>query len=109
MKQSIPAWLVYLTPVGWFIAWIQYRRSGERSPLLLLHLRQMMGLMILLSVIWISEQVVLPFPGKPALFFSFNFLLFLSWLIGLKDAILQKERTLPIIGPLLQVACMFLR
>lgn len=109
MKKDLPPWLAYLTPVGWLIAWIQYKRSGIRSSLVLLHLRQMMGLVILLALLWILQAVYIYSERIQYLTIPGYFLLFILWLKGFSDALMNKEKPIPLVGKPLQQVCMFLR
>jgi hypothetical protein len=108
MKKELPAWLAYLTPVGWLILWIEYKRSGSRSTIVLLHLRQMIGLMILLVMVWMLQAIYIYSKRVNYIATPAYFLLFFLWLMGLSDAIRNKAKPLPIIGRIIQQALLFI-
>ena len=107
MIKEPPPWLAYLTPAGWIIALLQFKQSGSKSPLVLLHLRQMMGLMILLALFWILQAVYIYSERINYVIIPFYFLLFFLWIKGFSDALNEKEKPLPVIGMMLQQACLF--
>lgn len=108
MKKELPAWLAYLTPVGWLILWIEYKRSGSRSTIVLLHLRQMIGLMILLVMVWMLQAIYIYSKRVNYIATPGYFLVFFLWLKGFSDAIRNKAKPLPIIGRIIQQALLFI-
>lgn len=107
MIKEPPPWLAYLTPLGWIIALLQFKQSGSKSSVVLLHLRQMMGLMILLVLLWILQAVYVYSERINFVTIPSYFLLFLLWIKGFSDALMNKEKTVPAIGKMLQQACLF--
>jgi len=107
MIKEPPPWLAYLTPLGWIIALLQFKQSGSKSSVVLLHLRQMMGLMILLVLLWILQAVYVYSERINFVTIPSYFLLFLLWIKGFSDALTNKEKTVPFVGKMLQQACLF--
>lgn len=109
MTKETPAWLAYLTPLGWLIAWLQFKQSGSNSPFVLLHLRQMFGLMVILALLWILQAVYIYSERINYVTVPSYFVLFILWIKGFSDALMNKEQPIPLIGKMLQLACLFIR
>jgi len=109
MIKEPPPWLAYLTPLGWIIALLQFKQSGCKSSVVLLHLRQMMGLMIILVLLWILQAVYVYSGRVNYITIPSYFLLFGLWIKGFSDAINNREKPVPVIGKMLQQACLFIR
>lgn len=104
MNHKSTAWVAYLTLVGWLIAFLQYRNSEEKSPLVRFHLRQMFGLMVGYILIWMLSQVLYMgiFPGIWTLQWVLWVALFIFWLVGIVSALNGEEKPLPLIGNIFQ-------
>jgi hypothetical protein len=109
MINTNSAWLAYLSPIGWLIALLQFKQTGSKSSLVLLHLRQMMGLMIILVLLWILQAVYIYSERVNYITIPSYFLLFGLWIKGFSDAINNREKPVPVIGKMLQQACLFVR
>ena len=109
MNREIPAWLAYLTPIGWLIAYLQYSKSDKTSSLVVIHLRQMLGLCLMLIAVWMLQVIYIYSERINYITIPSYFLLFLFWSKGLFDALKKKEKPLPVIGKMLQQVCLFVR
>ena len=99
VSQTTPktiAILAYCTLIGRIIAMVL---DKERSSLARFHIRQ--GLGIYLLFILSGMLFIIPFFGW-ILGLSLRLLLFVLWLIGLLDAVAEKEKPVPIFGEYFQ-------
>ena len=106
MSSRLPAVLVYLLPVlGWLYVYVFERRNSFA----LYHLRQAIGLVIFLVVILIAWAVVgwllawIPYLGILsialfALVVSAYIYGIVAWLIGIYNALSDRESPLPLFG-----------
>jgi uncharacterized membrane protein len=109
MDTRTTAWVAYLTLIGWIIALVQYSNSSEKSSLVLFHLRQMFGLMVLYAGVWVLMAVLSYMPGSWALGWVLYVALFILWLLGLLGAVSGEEKPIPILGPLFQQWFQFIK
>lgn len=93
--------LCYLTIIGWIIAFLLH--SGDKTKLAAFHLRQSLGLMVLILAIYLINYplVSIPFFGGIASLIL-NAALVVLWVIGLLYAIKAEEKPLPVIGEYFQ-------
>tara|TARA_R110002012_G_scaffold81945_4_gene207523 strand:+ start:61560 stop:61889 length:330 start_codon:yes stop_codon:yes gene_type:complete len=83
--------VAYFTFVGLIIAVIM--NIDKRNPFTTFHIRQMLGLVIMLLVSNITEKYISSWLGTT--FWAFTFV---SWLFGLFYAFKSEMKPLPIIG-----------
>ena len=90
----------YITLFGWIIALIIH--SSNKTRIGAYHLRQTLGLMILIGLVAIFGYVLnfLPFGGLMGL--ALNIGLLVLWLMGLISAINGQEKPLPLVGGMFQ-------
>lgn len=93
--------ICYLTIVGWIIAFLLH--SSDKTRLAAFHLRQSLGLMVLILAIYLIN-----YPLVSILFFGgiaslvLNVALVVLWIIGLLSAIRAEEKPLPFLGEYFQ-------
>lgn len=101
-EDTTVAIISYLTLIGWVIALVMH--NGEnKTKLGAFHIRQSLGLMILMFAIWI---VAIIFVFIPFIGLVINLLLWLGmlglWIMGLIAAVNGQEKPIPGIGPMFQ-------
>ena len=95
--------LAYVTIIGWVVAYLQYKKSSDRNPLVNYHLGQSLGLIILTFILGIAISIVVSI--VPSLYFlslivSVLSLVFL--LLGVVAANNEVLKPLPIVGRLFE-------
>lgn len=103
MSNRTMAILAYVTIIGWVVAYLQYKKSTDRNPLVNYHLGQSLGLIILTFILGIAISVVVSI--IPSLYFlslivSALSLVFL--LLGIVAANNEVAKPLPIVGKLFE-------
>jgi uncharacterized membrane protein len=90
----------YFTLLGWIIALILH--NGNKTRLGAYHLRQTLGLMVIVIAVSIFRYILnmIPFGGLIGLGLNIGLLVF--WILGLISAISGQEKPIPIIGDLCQ-------
>lgn len=109
MDAKTTAWVAYLTFIGWIIALVQHGNMNPKSSLVVYHLRQMFGLMILYFLVWMLYAVMIWVPGIWTLRWVLLAGIFVLWLIGLLNAVNGEEKPIPVIGPLFQQWFQFIK
>lgn len=109
MDAKTTAWVSYLTLIGWIVAFVQHSNMKEKSSLVVFHLRQMFGLIVLYAAIWILYSTFIFVPGLWSLRWVLQVGLFVLWLIGLLGAVNGEERPVPLLGPLFQQWFQFIK
>ncbi len=95
--------LAYVTIIGWVVAYLEYKKSTERNPLVNYHLGQALGLMILTFVLAIALTVVsfiVPTLSFLSLILSGLSIVFL--LLGVVAANNEVIKPLPLVGKLFE-------
>ncbi len=93
----------YITIIGWIIAFVLHKTNDDRSAAAGFHIEQSLGLIIVaiaLSLLSMILGAIIPFIGL--LFFFVNLGLIVLWVIGLINAIQEKQQPIPLIGPIFQ-------
>jgi uncharacterized membrane protein len=100
MDQKTISWVSYLTIIGWIIALVTYNGSADKSSLARLHIRQMLGIMILsFGIVIVSTAVSLVLgSGLGGLIGLLQIVTFVLWLIGLIAAVNGQEKPIPVFG-----------
>ena len=103
MSNKTMAILAYVTIIGWVVAYLQYKKSSDRNPLVNYHLGQSLGLIILTFILGIIVSVVLSI--APSLYFLSYILSALSLvflLLGVIAANNEVSKPLPVVGKLFE-------
>ncbi|WP_316736788.1 DUF4870 domain-containing protein [Pedobacter aquatilis] len=103
MSNKTMAILAYVTIIGWVVAYLEYKKSTERNPLVNYHLGQALGLMILTFVLAIALTVVsfiVPTLSFLSLILSGLSIVFL--LLGVVAANNEVIKPLPLVGKLFE-------
>lgn len=103
MSNKTMAILAYVTIIGWVVAYLQYKKSSDRNPLVNYHLGQSLGLIILTFILGIILSVVIAI--IPSLYFLSLILSALSLvflLLGIVAANNEVIKPLPLVGKLFE-------
>jgi uncharacterized membrane protein len=109
MDSKTTAWVSYLTIVGWVVSLLQYNNMSVKSSLVLFHIRQMFGLMLLFVATQLLTIVMVYVPGFYTITWVLYVGLFVLWLMGILAALNEEEKPIPIIGVLFQQWFQFLK
>jgi uncharacterized membrane protein len=93
MKNSdakVVAIFSYVTLVGWIVAIVLH--NNNRSELGAYHLRQSLGLMLTMAVLWFI----------PVIGWILNIVLFIFMIIGLIYASQEEQKPVPVVGEFYQ-------
>ena len=109
MDQKTISWVSYITIIGWIIAIVSYNSSPDKSSLAKFHLRQSLGLMLTVMVVYAVRAFAFYAIGFLALALSIlSFGLFVLWLLGLIAAVQGEEKPVPLLGAFYQKAISFI-
>jgi uncharacterized membrane protein len=91
----------YITLIGWIVALIIH--SSNKTSLGAYHLRQTLGLMILIVIISIFKYLtfMMPLAGW-AVSLGLNLGILVLWIFGLVNAASGQEKPIPLVGTLFQ-------
>lgn len=88
----------YITILGWIVSYILYSNGGK-SPLAKYHLKQSFGLGILGALFGITSMIVVPeTPSLTVLFIVIKLGMFIFLTLGIRNAINQQQKPVPVIG-----------
>src|SRR5690242_6222099 len=99
MTNRTTAIVAYITVIGWVIAYLEYRKSTEKSGFVHYHLTQALGLMIFSIVLGIISGILLSIiPALSIVFYIISLVPFVLMLMGIITASNNAERPVPLIG-----------
>jgi uncharacterized membrane protein len=87
---KVVAIISYITLVGWIVAIVLH--NNNRSELGAYHLRQSLGLMLTMAVLWFI----------PVIGWLLNIVLFIFMIIGLIYASQEEQKPVPVVGEFYQ-------
>jgi DNA-binding helix-hairpin-helix protein with protein kinase domain len=87
--------LAYITLIGFISALVMHRNASHRTALGAHHLRQVLGLSITVTALWIFGILSIPFLGA-----LIQLGLFVLWLLGFLAAIRGQRKPVPLLGKL---------
>jgi uncharacterized membrane protein len=98
------AFLSYLTPIGWIIAYVLHQNNVVKSRVAAFHIRQALGIFLLGIVLIIIGVIfsILPLIGPLTLFLA-KLITLVLWLIGLYNAYERRMVEVPVVGNLFQI------
>lgn len=103
MSNKTMAMVAYITIIGWVIAYLQYKKSTDRSPLVNYHLGQSIGLVILSIVLSIVMGILVAIiPGLYILSYAVSIITLVLLLMGIIAANNEVMKPLPIVGKLFE-------
>lgn len=94
MDKKTTSWVAYLTFIGWIVAYL----AGDKEEAKF-HLNQSLIIWLGVVCVYLASIILvfIPILGWLAIGVA-NLFLFICWIIGLVNAINQKEEELPLIG-----------
>lgn len=92
--------LSYMTFIGWIVAFILHQRHKTRLGAY--HLRQMLGLMLLIILLMILGFPLARVPYGWLFGDLLNLALLILWIFGLVAAVNGDEKPVPLVGDLFQ-------
>ena len=90
----------YITLIGWIVALIMH--NSNKTRLGAFHLRQMLGLIILVAMVYILGYVLNFIPMGWLIGTALNIGILIFWIMGLIAAASGEEKPMPIIGDMFQ-------
>lgn len=95
--------VAYITIIGWLIALIIHKGKDDKSPAAGFHIEQSLGLIITAIAVAIIGQVLISIAGIFGLIMMIvNLGVLVLWVLGLINAINEKQEPIPLIGPFFQ-------
>jgi len=103
MKQKTIAIIAYITLIGWIIAYLEFKKSKEKSALANYHLGQSLGV-IITSILFsiLSSMVLFIVPSLGFVFYLVLLFPFILMLLGIITANNGLEKPVPLIGSLFE-------
>lgn len=98
-QDNTIAWISYITPIGWIIAFVLFMNGDRGNTLSRFHLRQSLGIYLSSLIVSVISAAILfiPFIGGLTLTII-NIGLFILWILGLVAAIQREEKPVPLLG-----------
>jgi uncharacterized membrane protein len=103
MSNKSKAIVAYITIIGWIIAYLDYKKSADKSQFVNYHLGQSLGLIILSFILGIAASIIVAI--IPSLYFislAISFLTLVLLLMGIIAANNEATKPLPIVGKLFE-------
>ncbi len=95
--------VAYITIIGWIIAFVLFKGKEDRSQQAAFHLEQSLGLIIVAVAVAIIGNILVAIAGIfSLLLLVVNIGIIVLWVLGLLNAINEKQEPIPLIGPLFQ-------
>jgi len=95
--------VAYITIIGWLIALIVHKGKDDKSAAAGFHIEQSLGLILTAIAVSIVGQILASILGILGLLMMIvNLGLIVLWVIGLINAINEKQEPIPLIGPFFQ-------
>jgi len=103
MTNRTMAIVAYITIIGWIVAYLSYRKSDDKSPLVKYHLTQSIGIILFSIVLSIVSGVLVGIlPSLATLFYIISLCPFILMLMGIITASNEAQRPIPLIGKLVE-------
>lgn len=103
MSNKTMAIVSYITIIGWIIAYMEYKKSADRSPLVNYHLGQALGLFITSVVLSVAMTiVVMIIPTLGLLYSAVSVLYLVLLLMGIIAASNEAMKPVPVVGRLFE-------
>lgn len=110
MDAKTTSWVSYLWWIGWIISLVTSNSTNPKPSLVVFHLRQSFGLLVISIALYILRVMTLFSFGS--LYWVYTILsigLFVLWIIGLIAAVQGEEKPVPVLGPLFQQWFQFIK
>lgn len=110
MDAKTTSWVSYLWWIGWIISLVTSNNTSPKPSLVVFHLRQSFGLLVISTALYILRVMTMFSVGS--FYWIYTFLsigLFVLWIIGLIAAVQGEEKPVPVLGPLFQQWFQFIK
>ncbi len=95
--------VAYITIIGWLIALIIHKGKDDKSTAAGFHIEQSLGLIITAIAAAILGQILASIAAIFGLIMLVvNLAILVLWVLGLLNAINEKQEPIPLIGPIFQ-------
>jgi uncharacterized membrane protein len=111
MDAKTTSWVSYLWWIGWIISLVTSNSTNPKPSLVVFHLRQSLGLLVISTALWILNWFFL-FGGISGWYYIYMLLsigLFVLWILGLIAAVQGEEKPVPLLGAQLQQWFQFIK
>lgn len=99
MDAKTTSWVSYLWWIGWIISLVTSNNTTPKPSLVVFHLRQSFGLLIISTGLWILNWgMMFSFMGWWWIYSGLSIALFILWLLGLIAAVQGEEKPVPLLG-----------
>ena len=110
MDTKTASWVSYLWWIGWIISLVTSNNTSPKPPLLVFHLRQSLGLLVIGTALWILNwMLIFSFAGWYWIYMILSIGLLVLWILGLIAATQGEEKPVPVLGPLFQQWFQFIK
>jgi uncharacterized membrane protein len=108
MDTKTTSWVSYLWWIGWIISLVTSNNTNPKPQLVVFHLRQSFGLLILQIALWVINMGLV-FSSLYFIGWILGIGLFVLWLLGFIGALNGEEKPIPVLGPLFQQWFQFIK
>lgn len=110
MDAKTTSWVSYLWWIGWIISLVTSNSTNPKPSLVVFHLRQSFGLLVISTAFTILRMMTLfSFGSMYWVYTILSIGLFVLWIIGLIAAVQGEEKPVPVLGPLFQQWFQFIK
>ncbi len=110
MDAKTTSWVSYLWWIGWIISLVTSNSTNPKPSLVVFHLRQSFGLLVISTALYILRVMTLfSFGSFYWVYTILSIGLFVLWIIGLIAAVQGEEKPVPVLGPLFQQWFQFIK
>ena len=103
MTNRTMAIVAYITIIGWVVAYLSYRKSDDKSPLVKYHLTQSIGVILFsIALSIVSGVLVGILPALATVFYLISLSPLVLMLMGIITASNEAQRPIPLIGKLVE-------
>lgn len=108
MNAKTTAAVSYITLIGWLISY--FTTTEGRGSLVRYHLKQSFGILLLSLVLAIAVSIISVIVPSLANILSLAYLLILVlWILGIVNALGEKETPVPVVGKMFEGAFGFIK
>jgi uncharacterized membrane protein len=103
MSNRTMSIVAYITIIGWVIAYLEYKKSADKSQLVNYHLGQALGLIILSFILGIGVSIVaIIIPSLYFLSLIVSVVTLVLLLLGIITANNEAIKPLPVVGKMFE-------
>jgi uncharacterized membrane protein len=99
MDAKTTSWVSYLWWIGWIISFVTSNNTTPKPSLVVYHLRQSFGLLVISTGLWILNWFMMfGFLGWWWIYSGLSLGLLVLWILGLISAVQGEEKPVPLLG-----------